>query len=318
MTQPPVLVEVERSGVVESAHRGIVVIVGEHGEVVHAWGEPDTAIYPRSTLKPLQAAGMLQAGLPLTGEWLALACASHSGERFHLQGVQAMLASGGFDEADLQCPPDWPLGVEAEREYAAQGRGPARIAMNCSGKHAAMLLTCRSRDWPVDTYLAPEHPLQRALRDKVEQTAGPITMTSTDGCGAPLWGVSLVGLARAFLTLPEVAPDVVGAMQAFPDHVGGTTRDVSQMMRGVTGLVTKDGAEAVQGISVEVDGRRFGVAVKIGDGSDRARPIVAAAVLRWLGVEAAVLQDQVRRPVLGGGRPVGEMRICDGVLATSV
>lgn len=318
MSQPLPLVEVERSGVVESVHRGWVVVVDDSGHVVRAWGAPETPIYPRSTLKPLQAAGMLGAGLTVSGPWLALSAASHSGEPFHLRAVEEMLASGGFHVDDLQCPPDWPLGLEAEREYAAQGCGPARVAMNCSGKHAAMLLTCRSQGWATDTYLAQEHPLQVALRDLVEQATGGIEMTSTDGCGAPLWGVSLVGLARAFAGLPDLAPDVTKAMSAYPEYVGGTTRDVTQLMHSVDGLVTKDGAEAVQGISVQINGQRFGVALKIADGADRARPVVAAAVLQWLGLDAPILDTQVRRPVLGGGRPVGEIRMVEGVLAQSM
>lgn len=313
MTEPPVLVVVERAGIAESVHRGLVVIVDDAGGVVAAAGDPQTPIYPRSSVKPLQAAGMLAEGLRLSGSWLALASASHSGEPFHLAAVREMLASVGLGVEDLRCPPDWPLGLQAERAYAAAGHTAASVTMNCSGKHAAMLMTCVARGWPLPTYLEPDHPLQVALRQHVERLAGPITMTSVDGCGAPLWGLRLVNLARAFGRLPDTAGEVVRAMREHPDYVAGTTRDVSQLMRAVPRLVTKDGAEAVQAIGIEVDGRRYGIVLKIADGSDRARAVVAAEALRFLGVEAPVLADLANVPVLGGGRPVGMMRPVEGL-----
>lgn len=291
------------------------MVVDDAGATVFAAGSPDSPFYPRSAVKPLQAAGMLRAGLDLAGSWLALASASHSGEPFHLAAVEAMLSSVGLDPDALQCPADWPLGVEAAEAYVAAGQTRARVAMNCSGKHAAMLMTCAQRGWPTSTYLAPEHPLQTLLRDTVEELAGPVTMTSTDGCGAPLWGISLTQLARAFVALPVTAPQVARAMTEYPEYVGGSTRDVTLLMRGVPTLVTKDGAEAVQALSVEVGGRRYGVALKIADGSDRARSVVAASALGWLGMENPVIADFVERPVLGGGRPVGAIRLASGVFS---
>jgi L-asparaginase II len=314
--EAPALVTVERAGVVESMHRGLLVIVDGAGDVVFAAGDPQTPIYPRSSVKPLQAAGMLAAGLALSGSRLALASASHSGEPFHLAAVQEMLGQVGLGVEALRCPPDWPYGVDASRAYIAAGHKAAPVAMNCSGKHAAMLMTCVARDWPLTSYLEADHPLQLSLREYVEAQAGPILMSSVDGCGAPLWGLRLVNLARAFAGLAGAAPEVVAAMRAHPDYVGGTTRDVSQLMRAVPDLVTKDGAEAVQAIGVEVNGERFGIALKIADGTDRARPIVAAAALRFLGVDAPLLDDLEFVPVLGGGRPVGQMGMAAGVFGT--
>lgn len=309
MSSPPVLVEVERSGLVESVHRGHVVVVDEAGAVVRAWGDPEAVIYPRSAVKPLQATAMVEAGLPLTGSELALACASHSGESFHRAAVAEVLAAGGLSEADLACPPDLPYGEPARREYLAQGLAPTRLAMNCSGKHAAMLRTCQAQGWPLAGYLDPAHPLQVHIRAVLEQMAGtPITTTSVDGCGAPLWPLPLAALARAFVALPERCPAVAEAVREYPEHTGGTTRDVTHLMRGVPGLVAKDGAEAVQAMVLSTDAGRFGIALKISDGADRARPVAAAAVLRELGVEAPVLQEHLHLPVLGGGRPVGALR----------
>lgn len=309
MTAPPVLVEAERSGLVESVHRGHAVVVDAAGTPVRSWGDPDTVIYPRSAVKPLQAVGMVEAGLALTGSDLALACASHSGEPFHRAAVREVLARGGLNESDLQCPPDLPYGVEARAQYLAEGVAPARLTMNCSGKHAAMLRTCLQQNWPIADYLAADHPLQRQIRAVIEAMAGtPVAHTSVDGCGAPLWALPLVALARAFVSLPDRCPQVADAVRRYPEHVAGTTRDVSHLMRGVPGLVAKDGAEAVQAMVLDVAGDRYGIAVKIADGADRARPVVAAAVLRELGVDAPILDEHLHDPVLGGGRPVGSLR----------
>lgn len=316
MTPPAVLVEVERSGLVESVHLGHVVVVDAGGDVVLAAGDPDGIVYPRSSVKPLQAAAMLAAGLALQGSDLALACASHSGEPFHLRGVEDMLTAAGLDAQALQCPPDLPYGEQARNTYLAAGRGPSRVAMNCSGKHAAMLATCQARGWPLATYLDPGHPLQQAIRATIEHCAGSAAVTaSVDGCGAPLWAVPLVGLARAFATLPELSPQVVTAVRDYPEYTGGTTRDITHLMRGVPGLVAKDGAEGVQAMVLDHDGRRFGAALKIADGAQRARPVVAAAVLHALGVRAAILDEHLHTPVLGGGRPAGEVRVASGWLA---
>lgn len=305
MTIPPVLVEVERSGLVESVHRGHVVVVDDTGDIVLAAGDPEAVIYPRSAVKPLQAIAMVEAGLSLTGSDLALACASHSGEAFHLARVERLLVDGGLTEQDLQCPPDLPYGEEARAAYLAAGRAPTRLAMNCSGKHAAMLRTCQVQDWPLDTYLDPGHPLQVHIRQIVEQMAGtPVAHTSTDGCGAPLWALPLVALARAFAGLEQRCPQVADAVRQYPEFAGGTTRDVTHLMRAVPGLIAKDGAESVQAMAIG----GYGIALKILDGGQRARPVVAAEVLRRLGVAAAVLDEHLHAPVLGGGRPVGTMR----------
>lgn len=182
----PVLAEVVRSGFVEGHHRGSLVLLAADGRVEFALGEPDAPVFPRSSNKPMQAAAILRAGLDLSGERLALAAASHSGEGFHLDLVRTMLAEFGLTEADLGTPPDLPVDPVEAREYLAAGHEPSKIAMNCSGKHTAMLAACLHNGWPTGSYLDPEHPLQRLVRTVIEETAGePVTAIGTDGCGAP-------------------------------------------------------------------------------------------------------------------------------------
>jgi L-asparaginase II len=266
---------------------------------------------PRSCAKPLQAAGMLRAGLEVDPEQLALVCASHSGEPRHLEIVRSLLASAGLSESDLDNTPGMPIDDEARRAMIRAGEGPSRIAQNCSGKHAGMLATCVAAGWPTAGYRDPRHPLQLSLRSTVEElTADRVTATVVDGCGAALFAVSLSGLARAFARLATAPPGTpehrcATAMQTYPELVGGRGRDVTALMTGVPGLVAKDGAEAVFAAAMP-DGRS--VAVKIADGGDRARVPVLVSALRSLGVEAAVLADLETVPVLGHGDRVGETR----------
>ena len=306
-----VLVEVVRSGFVEGHHRGSVVALGRDGAPVLSVGDVDLPVFPRSSNKPLQAVAMLEAGLDLDGELLALATASHSGEPFHLDGALRILAAAGLDESDLKTPAEYPV-EEAERlAYAAAGGLPRPLAMNCSGKHAAMLATCVRNGWATDSYLEPDHPLQRAIAGTVERLAGErIAAVGTDGCGAPLFALTLTGLARAFAriaTAPDGTPEhrVATAIRRHPDWVGGTRRDVTQLLAGIPGLVAKDGAEGVYAAALP-DGRA--AALKIEDGAARARPPVLVAALRALGVQAPVLDTLAEAPVHGGGRPVGAVR----------
>jgi L-asparaginase II len=307
----PVVAEVVRSGFVEGHHRGSVVALAADGSVAFSVGDPSAALFPRSSSKPMQAAGMLGCGLTLDGELLALASASHSGEPFHLDGVRKILAEVGLGVEDLQTPPDYPYDADTQRDWIRSGHGLERLAMNCSGKHAAMLATCIANGWDIATYRQPEHPLQLALRTELERLAGePVTAVGVDGCGAPVFAITLLGLARAVracVLADEDSPErrVANAMRSHPEWVGGTRRDVTALMRGVPGLLAKDGAEGVQVVAL-ADGRA--VALKIEDGSQRARPVVCAAALQALGVDAPVVTEQLTFDLLGGGERVGVVR----------
>ncbi|MGH8969424.1 MAG: asparaginase, partial [Actinomycetes bacterium] len=210
-----------------------------------------------------------------------------------------------------QTPPDFPVDEVEKLTYVRDGHRPAAIAMNCSGKHAAMLATCVANGWPTGRYRDAEHPLQIALRDAVEDLAAEkVAAVGVDGCGAPLFSLSLQGLARAFRAIALSAPGTVEhrvavAMREHPLWLGGTRRDVTQLVAGVPGLVAKDGAEGVYAAALP-DGSAM--AMKIEDGAQRGRPAVMVAALRRLGVDAPVLDELAIAPVTGGGEPVGEVR----------
>ncbi|MGN0063884.1 MAG: asparaginase [Nocardioides sp.] len=311
----PVLVEIVRSGVVEGHHRGAVVALAGDGSVDWAVGDADRVILPRSCNKPVQAAVMVGLGLDLPDDLLALASASHSGEPFHVDGVRRILAGAGLDESALRTPEDWPWEDRVKHDLVRAGGAPSRILMNCSGKHAAMLATCVVNGWDTGTYLDPAHPLQQAIAAGFTEYTGEPTTVAIDGCGAPLLSTSLAGLARAFARLASAtdgpAARVGAAIRAYPEFVSGTQRDERVLHGAVPGLVGKFGAEAVYAVGLP-DGRAW--ALKIDDGSDRARPIVMAAALERSGllaeegVDAAVVRSTGRHDLTGGGVVVGEIR----------
>jgi L-asparaginase II len=305
----PVLAEVVRSGFVESRHRGSFVVLGPDGQVAFGAGATAVACFPRSANKPLQACAMVRAGLDLEGELLALAAASHAGEDFHVDGVRKILSGAGLSEDDLGCPPCLPGDPATKERVLREGGTPIRVRSDCSGKHAAMLATCVRNGWPTATYLDPSHPLQVHIKSVVGELAGePVAATGVDGCGAPLFALTLDGLARAFRAV-LLAPDgsaerkVADAFRAHPEWTSGTKRDEARLMRAVPGLMLKGGAEGVDAFGLP-DGRA--VALKIDDGSPRGLAPVVVAIMRRMGLTPPA--ELAEAEVLGGGHPVGTIR----------
>lgn len=319
---------------VESRIRGTVVGLDPAGAVVLSVGDPTAVISPRSTVKPMQAVGMLLAGLDaafergggIPSELLAIVSSSHSGEPEQLAAVRAVLAAAGRGEDALACPADLPIGRLAHERHLAAGGGPERLLMNCSGKHAGMIATCVAAGWPVAGYTDPAHPLQRRIRTVIEELTGAtITATAVDGCGAPLFGIPLLGLARGMreIALAAAGPRsprqrVAAAMRAFPALIGGPGRPDTELMLAAPWIIAKDGAE---GVTAAATATGYAVAVKIEDGSQRAAMPVLVAALRRIGaldptpgpgaavgLDAGRLDALAAPSVLGGGVPVGRLR----------
>lgn len=304
------LARVERSGLVESRHLGAAALVNASGAVVRSLGDAGSLIYPRSTLKPLQAIAVLEAGAPLVGAQLVLATASHAGGPEHLDVVRSILRAGDLPEDALQCPVDWPLGRANRDELVRSGGGPSRLHMNCSGKHAAFLLACAVNGWSTERYLEPEHPVQVRVLATVEAFTGEsVEHSGTDGCGAPVHATTLAGLARAIGRVsggstPEAAR-LTAAVLADPWAIDGAGRANTVVIERL-GLIAKLGAEGVLVLGATTGDA---VAVKVLDGSLRAATLVALHLLVDAGVvdgdsAAAVIDSSLER-VLGGGRVVG-------------
>ena len=294
---------VDRSGFDESFHHGAVVVLDRTGDLVFAAGDPDVPIYPRSANKPMQADAMIDLGLELDDEQLALACASHDGTEHHVAVVRRILAGAGLGEEALANTPALPLQQDVMEQLLAGGGHRASILMNCSGKHAAMVATCQARGWPVDGYLEVDHPLQVAITAHIGDLAGPVRHIGVDGCGAPAHAMALRDLAAGFRSLATGRGRVWRAMTEHPDLVGGDRRTVTQVMRAVPGAMGKDGAQGVFAIA-HPDG--WAAALKVADGQERPVAVVLAAALVHIGVEldGVAMTD----PILGHGRPVGSIR----------
>lgn len=318
------LVVATRDGLVESIHYGSAIATAPDGSILASAGDPLAPFYPRSALKPLQSVAMVRAGLKLPADLLALAAASHSGGARHRGGTQRILAMHGLTANDLENSTDLPYGTSERENWLRSGLHATQVTQNCSGKHAAMAATCVINGWPVKGYLDPSHPLQQAVAATVADLTGeqPLAL-STDGCGTPLFALTLRGMARAFGTIaaaaaaantPARTPDDGGAapllaeaavglaMRQHPDMVAGERRDVTELMRLLPGAVAKDGFEGVQLVGLP-DGRA--VAIKISDGGDRARMPAAVHMLECLGVNTAPLAGISTAPVFGGGHHVG-------------
>jgi L-asparaginase II len=317
----PVLAQVTRDGVVESVHRGHVAVCGPDGRLLSALGDGRRDTYIRSAVKPFQALAVLEeldtAGIDLSGEGLAIACASHYGSDDHQIEAAHLLSVAGLDESALRCPPALPVDRAADLDQ----REPTALAHNCSGKHAAFLLAQVAAGRDPSTYLETGDPLQQSIRRHLERVCdasahGP----GVDGCGAPAWRVPLAGLATAFARLIQAdEPDlarVKRAMCARPDLIGGSQSPDTELMRADERVVAKRGAEAVFAAGGLLDGGAVGIAVKISDGSNRAAAPVVAAVLEALG--ATVPSELLRPLVLGGGEPHGALEVGTEVSALAL
>ena len=311
------LVAATRDGLVESVHYGSAIALEADGTTVAAAGDPLAPFYPRSSLKPLQAVAMVRAGLQLPADLLALAAASHSGGAKHRQGALRILEQHGLSVSDFGNSRDLPYGPAEREEWLRNGGRATQLTQNCSGKHAAMAATCTINGWPVKGYLDPSHPLQRLVAATVTELTGEEpSALSTDGCGTPLYALTLRGMARAFGTIARAAADDDGsaeaavglAMQQHPDMVAGEGRDVTELMRLLPGAVAKDGFEGVQLVGL-ADGRS--AAVKISDGGDRARMPATLKLLEALGLDTTGLPALGTAPVVGGGLQVGLLQATD-------
>lgn len=314
------LAVVIRNGFVESRHAGSAVVLGADGEVKRALGDPSATIYTRSALKPLQSLAMHSAGLVLgDDEERAISLASHSGTPGHLAIVQRMLDAGGLAEDQLLCPADWPMGGQARDAVLRAGGERRKLAMCCSGKHAAMLRTCQVNGWSIDDYVSVEHPLQLAIRETVQRFTGekPASI-GVDGCGAPVLGLSILGLAKAYrrmatseasspFPLHRTAAQLISSARAKAWVVEGPG-DPDTVVSERLGVFAKFGAEGISTVAAP-DGTC--AVVKVLDGSARAATIVAISLLAQAGslpTDAVdLVRGELRLDVFGGGVAVGRI-----------
>ncbi|WP_300342470.1 asparaginase [Nesterenkonia sp.] len=318
---------VTRAGVVESRHLGSAVLLGPDGSVVTSLGSPESIIFPRSSLKPLQAIASLRAGALISPEAVALACGSHIGSRRHQELASRTLAKEGLDQSALKCPAALPSRSADLRIHIEAGKAETPLAFNCSGKHTAFLAACRTQGYRLATYTDPQHPLQQRVTEVYQEYTGEApTLHGVDGCGAPAAAMPLTALARGFGKVASAlsrrdaevhAFTVAQAMLDYPWAVHGQGQADTVVMEEL-GLLAKSGAEGVLAVAAP-DGTA--AAVKTLDGSGRANHLVA---LSLLGAHGAVDLDRLEAvlkkivpPITGGAENTvaGSLRLSDGVTA---
>jgi len=326
MSNSPVVIEVTRGPMVESRHEGIAAVVKPDGTVVESWGDIDARVLPRSANKPIQAIAFVESGavekFGLGNEHIALACASHNGEKRHVETVRAWLGKVGLGESDLECgthPPRLQASIEALVRENAQ---PTPAFNNCSGKHSGFLSTAVAYGEPTRGYIKYDHPVQRRLRAVMSDLCGSNAddfAYGTDGCGIPTLATPLKLLARAMASMAEpsrlsnkhaeAAGRIRAAMNAEPFMMGGTgslgTR-INQALPGVAQI--KGGAEGVYCGMLPTLG--LGIALKMWDGAGRAAEVAMATLLGHLGVLPAERREELLHPPVKNvvGLLVGEMR----------
>lgn len=304
------LAVIERSGMIESRHLGAAIVLAPDGSELRRLGNPDALIYPRSTLKPMQAITVLRSGVTLTGEQLVLASASHIGSQRHQDIAASTLAAYGLSVDELRCPADWPSDSDARRAADA----PTRLAMNCSGKHASFLAACVVNGWPLESYLEHDHPLQARIRETVvEFTGTPLAHEGIDGCGAPVFAMSLTALAKAIQrvvnSVAESDRHAHALVSAIRAHAWGLDMPQVAEAMDILGIIAKRGAEGVL-IAAAPDGTT--TTLKILDGSIRPLLPVGLSLLADAGAldpdAVSTVLASTTEKVLGRGLPVGKLR----------
>jgi len=328
----PVLVEVIRGNTVESRHHGAYCVIDSKGQQIMAGGDIKVPVFPRSSIKTIQALAMMESGAAdafgFNDEEIALACASHNGEVSHVGVVRSMLNKLGLSKDMLQCGAHWPMSEEAGRHLAMEGETPGALHNNCSGKHSGFLAFLKQEKVNPTGYGQPDHPLQQRIRKTLEDvcevdlTDAPIAI---DGCDIPTWGVSLKQLALGFAKFSrpddhfpparaEAITRISQAVFAYPYMVAGQGRYDTRLMEAFPGRVfSKVGAEGV--FCAFVPEKGLGIAVKCDDGAVRGAEVILSALLHDLGVitqdafKSAGIKDLYIHPLKNrNGKRVGEVR----------
>lgn len=331
----PVLVEVLRGTVVESAHRGAIAVYDAAGKPVWELGDTARPVFPRSAVKAIQALPLVESGAAdaygFGNRELALACASHSGEPEHVETARSMLARAGLDEAALECGSHWPSSHDATVALARSGGAPNALHNNCSGKHSGFLCTCCHSGIAHLGYVAAGHELQEMVRDAMEAVTGAAhdaDHCGIDGCSIPTYAVPLRSFATGFARMAtgeglgpvraKAARRLLDACMAEPFMVSGTGRADEKLMKAAPGRIfVKMGAEGVYCAAVPELG--LGIALKCDDGAVRAAETMIAGVLAKLLAKdeelAAELRRQAVQPILTrNGVEVGETRPAEALV----
>ncbi len=284
-----------REGIVESVHHVQATVCDHRGRIFSVAGSAETATFIRSALKPFQALAVIATGtlerFSLTDRDLAIICSSHHGRLEQVRQVFNILWRADIDPLALQCP--IPEGKRSPLEH------------NCSGKHAGMLAVCRQRNWEMDNYLRRSHPVQQLVFSKIAEILrmpAEEFISARDDCGAPTCFMPLSQMATLYAQLASGEhldmERIVRAMTYYPAMVAADGEFDTELMRLSEGeLISKAGAEGVQCIGRVGEG--LGLAIKVMDGSKRAKSAVAIHLLTQLGwISPTIAEAMVDRHLI--------------------
>lgn len=319
-----IVAHVTRNGKVESVHRGHIAVVTPDGELVASFGDPDHPTYIRSAAKPFQVMPLLESGAVehygLTDPELAVVIASHNGEPAHVEAVKSIHKKVGLSETDLQCGMHPPMHKPTAEELLQHREPLTAFHNNCSGKHSGMLTVAKFKDWPLETYLQPEHPVQLAIKEKIAAFSGLTAEqihVGVDGCSAPVFYLPVRNMALMYARLAAgelpLTRRVFDLMWQNAELIAGRDRfDTVLMQATQSKLISKIGAEGIRCLGVRGE-RPLGIALKIEDGSKRATEAVVLEILSQVDlISAEELEElaEYRTPVIENHRGIrtGEIR----------
>ena len=306
-TKNNLLARVIRENTVESLHQGHIAVVDKRGQLMHSLGDPRFFTYIRSAAKPLQAISVLESGAAerygLIDEEIALMCASHSGEKSHIEVGQRILKKLGLTEKALCCGTHLPKNIAATKELLAEGKEPGPLHNNCSGKHLGMLTLALHKNYSLGDYIDRNHPVQQDMLRNVAKYCH-LSLDSfelgTDGCGVPVFAMPIFNMAFAYAEMAarskydKAARRIVESMLEFPELIAGTDQLCTDLMKVTKGkLIAKVGTEAIYCIGLLEE--EVGISIKISDGNARAQGPVVIEVLSQLGILSLKERDQLAK-----------------------
>lgn len=303
-----VVAKTYRGDIVDLTHIGHITVVDYTGKILYHYGDPERVTFARSSAKPIQAIPILESGAvdkyELTEREVAILCASHSGESFHIEAVRSILGKAELSEEYLQCGSHYPISSYAAEELKKKGLEPENIHCNCSGKHSGMLITTNYYGEDLSTYYKPEHPTQKRILKTISEVCEydeEKIIIGTDGCGVPVHAMPLYKFAQGFakLSKPELFDSkrekavkiITNAMTKYPEMVAGTDRICTDLMKSCGDrLFAKSGAAAYYAIGLKDKG--IGIAVKMEDGNSSIVPAVVLETLKQLDV---ITEDELNK-----------------------
>lgn len=296
----PLEIQLIRGNAVESRHRVHAVVMDQAGKKNHHWGNGSLPVFPRSAVKLMQAMPWMSLGIhekyKLSSEDLAMACASHYGEKIHTERAAKWLAKIGCSESDLECGSHIPYDDEAANQLVRENKRPCQLHNNCSGKHSGMLMGCKEMGFATSGYSNFDHPYQAEVRKYLDLFTGMKLgeRWGIDGCGIPTYSMPIDALGLAMARAADsknLGSEIHNAVTALnkairerPLYFGGAESLCSKVVLASQGRVlAKVGAEGIYGAWIEEAG--FGIALKAEDGTARAAELALLTILRWLGFD---------------------------------